>query len=242
MKITKYALIAILLITTITLVACNQETNNGLPENRQGTEEPSLGEDTNDYGCKPTEGYTWCPSLNECVKVWETKCPEYEEYYREPQACTMEYIPVTGEITIPYEDGERTITLKFGNRCVAEAAGATNIQLLEQTSDESVTNFEECAALGNPIMESYPEQCAHNGVIYTRKLTTEEIERFEPNEACELLSGTYIEEFDECEYISEESCTVLGGEYFPCESACRHDPDYPDVICTMQCVPVCAFN
>ncbi len=61
-------------------------------------------------------------------------------------------------------------------------------------------------------------------------------------EACEDLGGTPLTEHNECEYITEDACEELNGEYFPCESACRHDPDYPDVICTMQCVPVCVFN
>jgi hypothetical protein len=30
-----------------------------------------------------------------------------------------------------------------------------------------VTDFASCAAAGNPIMESYPEQCAHDGKTYT---------------------------------------------------------------------------
>jgi len=28
---------------------------------------------------------------------------------------------------------------------------------------KAIDTFEECAAAGNPIMESYPEQCAANG-------------------------------------------------------------------------------
>ena len=42
-----------------------------------------------------------------------------------------------------------------------------------------VTNFEECAAAGNPIMESMPEQCRHGDTTYTKiyeVLTCEAIE------------------------------------------------------------------
>jgi len=35
----------------------------------------------------------------------------------------------------------------------------------------TVTSFEECVAAGNPIMESYPEQCNHNGKTYVRQVS-----------------------------------------------------------------------
>ncbi len=59
---------------------------------------------------------------------------------------------------------------------------------------------------------------------------------------CANLGGTPLPEYGECEYISQADCQALGGEFLECESACRNDPDYPDVICTMQCVLVCSFN
>jgi Tfp pilus assembly protein PilX len=31
-----------------------------------------------------------------------------------------------------------------------------------------ISNFEECAAAGNPIMETYPEQCMADGKTYTK--------------------------------------------------------------------------
>ncbi|MBA2279316.1 hypothetical protein H0V99_02670 [Candidatus Saccharibacteria bacterium] len=35
-------------------------------------------------------------------------------------------------------------------------------------SANAVTNFDECVTAGNPIMESYPEQCSTNGQTYFR--------------------------------------------------------------------------
>ncbi len=32
-----------------------------------------------------------------------------------------------------------------------------------QMHDKSISSFEECVAAGNPVMESYPEQCNANG-------------------------------------------------------------------------------
>ena len=39
-----------------------------------GTE---VGGDTDEHGCKSSAGYVWCESLKECIKPWETECPEF---------------------------------------------------------------------------------------------------------------------------------------------------------------------
>ena len=33
------------------------------------------GGDTDSHGCKPSAGYSWCESLQKCVRPWETPCP-----------------------------------------------------------------------------------------------------------------------------------------------------------------------
>lgn len=33
----------------------------------------------------------------------------------------------------------------------------------------TVTNFSECIAAGNPVMESFPRQCIHEGETYTEE-------------------------------------------------------------------------
>ena len=40
-------------------------------------------------------------------------------------------------------------------------------QLLNDKSDKVITSFDSCTKAGNPIMESYPEQCSANGKTYT---------------------------------------------------------------------------
>ncbi len=57
---------------------------------------------------------------------------------------------------------------------------------------------------------------------------------------CEDAGGKWIESASECEGISEQLCTQLGGDYNSCASACRNDPDAQ--VCTMQCVFVCEFD
>jgi hypothetical protein len=60
------------------------------------------------------------------------------------------------------------------------------------------------------------------------------------SESCARHSGTWIEQYQECEYASKEWCDTEGGGFDECGSACRHDPN-PARPCTMQCVPVCRF-
>jgi hypothetical protein len=54
---------------------------------------------------------------------------------------------------------------------------------------------------------------------------------------CEDLGGNYLEEHNECEYLTQEECDILGGTFDDCASACRHDPNAE--MCIEVCVPVC---
>ena len=44
---------------------------------------------------------------------------------------------------------------------------------------QEITTFQECAAAGNPIMESYPRQCRANDQTFVEELSEEEQERLE---------------------------------------------------------------
>jgi|GEM_PF-1364648 len=56
---------------------------------------------------------------------------------------------------------------------------------------------------------------------------------------CVAAGGNWLADYEECEYVSEEWCDDEGGEFYECESACRHNPEAE--ICTLQCVVVCKF-
>lgn len=49
-----------------------------------------------------------------------------------------------------------------------------------------VTDFESCVLAGNPIMESYPEQCMHKGVTYTKVYENEQID-LSAYQSCQVL-------------------------------------------------------
>ena len=102
--------------------------------------------------------------------------------------------------------------------------------------EANIESFEECAAAGNPVMESYPRQCrTEDG-----KHFVEEVDVLDTKAQCNILGGNWLPEFNECEYISEDSCSDMNGTFMECESACRHDPEAE--MCTEQCVPVCIIQ
>lgn len=54
---------------------------------------------------------------------------------------------------------------------------------------------------------------------------------------CIENSGKWINEYKECEFVSEEWCNQRGGSFDECSSACRHNPKAE--LCITVCVPVC---
>lgn len=55
---------------------------------------------------------------------------------------------------------------------LAALAGAV-IFYKTRISKPAITNFEECAAAGNPIMESYPRQCRADGQTFVEQIKNE---------------------------------------------------------------------
>lgn len=49
----------------------------------------------------------------------------------------------------------------------------------QQNAQKSITNFDECVAAGNPVMESDPEQCSANGQTFTRATQQESLKPYE---------------------------------------------------------------
>ena len=68
-----------------------------------------------------------------------------------------------------------------------------------------------------------------------------EQEPIELEDLCEDNGGVWLEDYSECEYLSQELCEANGGTFNKCASACRHSYD-PETICTHQCVLVCEFS
>ena len=57
---------AILLIMILSIIGISGCTNNA--------DEP-VGGETDEHGCLPTAGYTWCEAEQKCLRLWEENCP-----------------------------------------------------------------------------------------------------------------------------------------------------------------------
>ncbi|MFH1240129.1 MAG: hypothetical protein V1672_02835 [Candidatus Diapherotrites archaeon] len=83
----------------------------------------------------------------------------------------------------------------------------------EPCETQEITNFDECAAAGNPVMESYPRQCR------------------------DPVSGNSFTEVIE---MSEEFCNGFGGHWNECSSKCGIDNQGRfDIACPTVCAELC---
>ena len=83
---------------------------------------------------------------------WQTEKPAI--------ACTLEYNPICGM------DGET-----YGNPCMLNSQHMA-MKHPGECEISSVSNFEECVAEGNPVMESYPRQCrSSDGQLFVEDIS-----------------------------------------------------------------------
>jgi len=79
---------------------------------------------------------------------------------------------------------------------------------------KEITNFEECAAAGNPVMESYPRQCAADGETFV------EIVEQECAGEGELADSLTMEPKQCCEGLHEIGSGYRNGEIYCTSEAC----------------------
>lgn len=114
-----------------------------------------------------------------------------------------------------------------------------------QPSVEAVTDFESCAAAGNPVMESYPRQCRANGQTFVEDVSIPPVtgepgssEPGSPGTEEELPGGGEVFVPPEvANGITRSACEAAGGTFNECGSACRGAA--PGTACIMMCVMYC---
>jgi len=74
-----------------------------------------------------------------------------------------------------------------------------------------------------------------SGIIYRYWPTS-----MDPKDVCLDNGLEWLDEYNECEFMSEETCLALVGDWTECGSACRHNPNA--TFCILMCVPYCSFN
>ena len=112
---------------------------------------------------------------------------------------------------------------------------------LQKPSDNLTTR----TIIGNQVVLDQVEELEEDGVL--KKVVVAESFPLEITvtgsiNAVNCLSkhGRWLNKYQECEFVSEQSCNEMGGQFNECASACRHQS--PDVVCIQMCVPVCTVN
>jgi hypothetical protein len=77
-------------------------------------------------------------------------------------------------------------------------------------------------------------------IFSTFKITDTKSNANENKLACDENNGIWLNEYDECEGITPETCKELGGIYNDCASPCRNNPETE--LCMQVCVSVCIFK
>ena len=111
-------------------------------------------------------------------------------------------------------------------------AGCNNTQVLE------VKSFEDCVEAGNLIMESYPRQCRHEGILFVEELENE-IEDMQDYDGINqglddnhtLLNNTYVNQ----SLDQDEDENIISEKHY-----C--DQDAEDGFCTQEYDPVCGWS
>lgn len=88
---------------------------------------------------------------------------------------------------------------------IASVAGVISYVLIKDDNEE-INSYEECVEAGNPILETYPEQCkTPDGKTFTRQLTQEEQDNLDSGENTDYYGSST---FSSCN--ADSDCIVSG--------------------------------
>jgi hypothetical protein len=128
--------------------------------------EKVIGGERDEHGCLGPAGYSWNEDIGACIR-------EFELDESQRKAAKIAVAPISSRPMTVVE----VMTLKcpgcFSVRLESIDNHMVDIPIINwQIGDTSVeiTNFDECVAAGNPVMESLPRQCSANGQTFTEEI------------------------------------------------------------------------
>lgn len=254
-KVIMVVVIAVIVVVVIAAVIYISGSNKPAPT----TNQPLIGGQTDEGGCLIAAGYSWCEPKQKCLRIWEEKCYETEEADL-VQIFAAEHnksVNETNVTIVKMKDNYASGSISFGKE-PGEGGGF----LVRQVNGDWLIDFEgngsvDCPKirdLGYPqnVLEGYCDMpCPEDAKVCPDGSTVSRIRpdcEFAPcpsegvqESDCVANNGTWLEQYRECEYVSQTWCAEVGGIFYECESACRHIQSTEPVPCTLQCVPVCKF-
>lgn len=129
-----------------------------------GCERP-IGGERDEHGCLGPAGYTWDADVGACVREWELDedqkqaakiAVEHAGHEKGMTILRVDMARCTGCFAVQLEKGGERINITLEDWNVPEAL----------PPEGDITNFEECAAAGYPVVESYPRQCRADDVTF----------------------------------------------------------------------------
>jgi hypothetical protein len=146
-----------------------QWIQHGHPSSAMPTEpcgEQLVGGERDEHGCLGPAGYSWDEEISACIRPWEiTNADEKKAAQIATQIVPVKFGLTVVKVTKEEGEGAYTVDLSKYNR-VTEDFESTSVQFKNWDLPfgfEGVEDFEGCAEMGYPIMESYPRQCAVPG-------------------------------------------------------------------------------
>lgn len=100
----------------------------------------------------------------------------------------------------------------------------------ERSNQFNVTNFEECVAAGNPVMESYPRQCRHGKNSFTEEIG-QIVGGDKDEHGCIGSAGySWCEPKNKCLRVWEEKCYTSALEEIQYFLADKYNKSIDDVV------------
>lgn len=63
-----------------------RQPETGVMQKEREVQEGRIGGQRDEHGCLGPAGYTWCPSQEKCLRVWEEYCEDYPDQFRGDKA------------------------------------------------------------------------------------------------------------------------------------------------------------
>lgn len=67
-----------------------RQPEKNVVQKERGVQEDRIGGQRDEHGCLGPAGYTWCPSQEKCMRVWEEFCEDYPDQFRNNAAQNAE--------------------------------------------------------------------------------------------------------------------------------------------------------